>query len=128
MEGGVKEIILDTYAKFYNDDNWLNIMEKGDFKTEKVKKFDEDGYEISKDSLGYMSYRYLGIDNNENPIPVAYTASNIAINRLVLGGTYDKPSLKRDSLPDGKFSKSIGFRSVLPYNGAPVRKGFKVKW
>ncbi len=128
MEGGVKEILLDTYSKFYNDDNWLNIMEKGSFKTKKVKQFDAEGYEFEKDSLGYMSYRYVGIDNNGNPIPVAYTPANIAINRLVIGGSYSHPSSKRDSLPDGSFSNEIGFRCILPYNGAPVRKGHKVKW
>jgi hypothetical protein len=128
MEGGVKEVLLDTYAKFYNDDNWLNIMEKGNFKTKKVKQFDDEGYEIEKDSLGYMSYRYVGIDNNGNPIPVAYRNESININRLVIGGSYSHPNSKRDSLPDGNYSDKIGFRCVLPYNGAPVRKGHKVKW
>lgn len=128
MEGGVKEIVLDTYSKFLNQDRWLKTMNRSNFNTQNVKQYDNEGYEIAKDSLGYMSYRYLGIDHNGAPIPVAYAPVNITINRLVLGGTVDEPSAKRDSLPDGEFSNKIGFRCILPYTGAPIRKGYKVKW
>ncbi len=46
---------------------------------------------------------------------------NSNINRVIKGG-------KITHLRDDKFSNDIGFRTVLPFTGAPVLKGAKVKW
>ncbi len=48
--------------------------------------------------------------------------------RVVKGGDYDNPGLGREAVLETKGRENIGFRTVLPYTGLPVKHEYRIKW
>ncbi len=48
--------------------------------------------------------------------------------RLVKGGDWQNPGTFRDSIREDQAAHNVGFRTILPYTGIPVKRKNKVKW
>ncbi len=48
--------------------------------------------------------------------------------RVVKGGDWKKPGQQRRALAENEAAANVGFRVILPYTGAPLKKEHKVKW
>lgn len=147
MEKGVSEWLLNSEE--HPNAGWFQAYEKSGFKTYKeAAVLTDDGTMHEKDSVGRLRFRIIGVDGF-GYIPIAQEGDHKMIKVLdsipnvdSLGwavDSFDAPKYhkrlimnsttgKLDALPENQWRNDVGFRCVLPYTGAPVRKGFKVKW
>ncbi|MBL4706750.1 MAG: SUMF1/EgtB/PvdO family nonheme iron enzyme [Flavobacteriales bacterium] len=149
MQAGVKEWLLDEYSATVEYDHFIHLLRKSGFNTDSAaviqpyqKRYKNDSGQTnykteywrhnytSKNELGQMqNFIYMGVDQNGNPNEISpLPVDSIIRTRVVRGGTNCEPSLERSSMPENEWNAQVGFRCVLMYTGAPVLKGFKVKW
>ena len=127
MEGGVQERLIDAEnLTSEQEQNWVNTLKASGYTNIPKIITNIGGYELEKNQYGKMKYRYFGI--NEDGTGNKFVPPTKNINRLVKTGSYDAPSNKESIINDTTFQSNVGFRCVLPYVGAPVLKGYKVKW
>lgn len=147
MDKGVSEWLLNG-----SEDpkaSWFQAYKKSGFKTYKeAAVLQWDGTMYNKDSIGRMRFRMIGVDGF-GYIPIGHKCvhETIRVRDTIiipdsLGSGMDSMDVPKyhqrlimnsstgqlDSLPENKWRNDVGFRCILPYTGAPVRKGFKVKW
>jgi len=148
MKTGVQEWLLDKYQADIQYDDFISICRKSGFNTDsaailypyQIRNRSDSGNKCvnqywpynytEKDEYGQMqSFIFMGIDQNGMPNEISpLPIDSIVRTRIVRGGTSCNPGLQRSSLDENQWSSNVGFRCVLMYTGAPVLKGFKVKW
>lgn len=150
MKGGVQEWVLDEHKEGHSNKglHWKDVMKGSGFNVDSSAIKDKHGQYIPKGFLGNMrNFRFVGININNNPNEIGIynphiddyyftdeekkVVENINSNprtRIVKGGTAEKPSLESTSMKENEASPNVGFRTILPYSGQPVLRGYKVKW
>lgn len=146
MRQGVDEWLLNHPD--HPNANWLQAYQKTGFKTfEEAVVRTDDGEMADKDSIGRMSFRIIGVKGlgyipigHESDYEMVRVLDSISFPDSLKSGmdSMDVPKFHQrlimnskgqlESLHEDKARSDVGFRCVLPYTGAPVRKGFKVKW